>query len=304
MKKIQLILLILFLGLSGIKGQSGSKTTYHKPTSYQKRVTTIISGKTRYYYSLSSEKASVINIKGPGIIRALTRGRFIPEQKQDKINYEVIYIIDGGEEERVKINSAERANKATYLKGTLGVPSQLEDFEIELGRGYHTIEFKLKDEQVPVAVRYSFTPTKEKKQDWIAFCALQPSEPVDLISRESTVGYYRFSKENPLRVQINGPTELRVMTRIENHYQMKGRILYRIQVKENGEILNTYQLSSRRSEVAVYKDDRDLIPGKACEFVINVPKGRHTYEIVPLDKEKSTILGRFLIPEKDVKLKD
>ena len=83
---------------------------------------------------------------------------------------------------------------------------------------------------------------------------------------------------------------------------MKGRINYRVQVKENDVIRNTYQLSSRRSEIAIYNDNNELIPGKASEFVIDVPKGRHTYEIVPLDKDKNTLLGRFLLPKKDVKL--
>jgi len=153
-----------------------------------------------------------------------------------------------------------------------------------------------------VATRYKFTPAKAKKQEWIAFCPKRPSEPVDLFSRESTVNYYRFSSTKTLKVEINGPTELRVLTRIENHYNMKGRIHYRVQVKENNEVINTYQLSSRRSEVAMYKDNSELIPGKACEFVIDVPKGRHTYEVLPLDKDKNTLLGRFLLPKKDVKL--
>ncbi len=275
MKKIHLILIILILCYSGVKSQSTGKSRYLKPTNFQKRVTTIISGKTRYYYSLSSEKASIINIKGPGKLRVMTRGRFIPEEEGDKIKYEILYSVDGGEEELVKIGSAERSKKAAYLKGTLGVPGQLRDFEIVLGRGYHTVEFKLADNKIPVAVRYGFTPTKPKKQEWIAFSPLQPSVPVDLVSREATVGYYRFSTERPLKVQLNGPTELRVLTRIENHFQMKGRILYRVQVKENDKVINTYQLSSRRSEIAVYKDDTELIPGKACEFVINVPKGKH-----------------------------
>jgi len=83
---------------------------------------------------------------------------------------------------------------------------------------------------------------------------------------------------------------------------MKGRIHYRIQIRENGKVINTYQLNSRRSEITVYKDDNELVPGKACEFVIIVPKGKHLYEIVPLDQDKNTVLGRFLMPEKDVKL--
>jgi hypothetical protein len=83
---------------------------------------------------------------------------------------------------------------------------------------------------------------------------------------------------------------------------MKGRIQYRVQVKENNKVINTYQLSSRRSEVTVYEDDNTLIPGKGCEFVIEVPKGNHTYEILSLDQDKNTVLGRLLIPKKDVKL--
>ncbi len=72
---------------------------------------------------------------------------------------------------------------------------------------------------------------------------------------------------------------------------------------EEGRIINTYQLSSRRSDITIYKSQTELIPGKACEFVIDVPKGRHTYIISPLDKDKNTLLGRFLLPKKDVKLK-
>ncbi|MCD4734586.1 MAG: hypothetical protein K8R53_00955 [Bacteroidales bacterium] len=303
MKKILFILSVLLYFNSGLMSQSAGKTKYLKPTNYQKRVTTIIEGKNRYYYSLNIEKASVISVRGPGKLRVLTRGRFAPGQSE-KIRYEVLFSVDGGEQQTERISSAIRSKKATYLNGTLGVPGQLKDCEIELGRGDHSVQFWIKDNTVPVAVRYSFTPIKAKKQDWIAFSPIQPSEPVDLISRESTVGYYRFSKEKPLKIQINGPTELRVLTRIENHFQMKGRILYRLQVKQNGKVINTYQLSSRRSEVAVYKDDKNLIPGKACEFVVIVPNGRQVYEIVPLDKDKSTVLGRCLIPEKDVSLED
>ena len=281
--------------------QSTSNYRYLKPTNFINKVTTVISGKSRNYYALDSEDATIINIQGPGKLRVLTRGRFI-SKSNNKINYEVAYSVDGGDQQIVKMYGVERSNKATYLNKTLGVPGQLKDFEIELGRGYHTISFKLSYENIPVASRYSFLPTKAKKKEWIAFCPKRPSEPVDLISREETVSYYRFSMEKPLIVEVIGPTELRVLTRIENHYQMKGRIDYRVQVKENDQVISTYQLSSRPSEVAEYKDDSELIPGKACEFVIDIPKGRHIYKISLLDKDKSTLLGRCLLPKKDVKL--
>lgn len=303
MKKIYLLLAILVFIGAGAMAQSPGQSKYLKPTVYQKKVTTIISEKSRSYYSLSTEEPSTVNLQGPGKLRVLTRGRFTPGEG-DEIKYKILYTIDGGEQGTVKVSGIERSSKATYKNGALGVPGDSEDFEIELGRGYHTLEFTLEDEKIPVAARYNFTRTKEKKKDWIAFCPNRPSEPVELITRESTVNYYRFSMEKPLKVEINGPTELRVLTRVENHYQMRGRIQYRVQVKEDNEVINTYQLSSRRSEVTVYKDDNTLIPGKGCEFVINVPRGRHTYEIFSLNQDKSTVLGRLLIPENDVKLEE
>jgi len=301
MKKIQLVLLPLILFYTGIMAQSTVKPIHLKPTNFQKKLPIIISGKTLNYYSLSASDPSVISVRGPGVLKVNTRGQF-KSGDGDLLKYAISYTVDGGAQKSVPVNSVARSKEATYTDGTLGVPGQLKSFEIELLRGDHTIEFKLKENLVNVAARYVFTPAKVKKQDWLAFSPIQPSEPVDIISREITTAYYRFSMEKPLKIEIIGPTELRVLTRTENQYQMKGRINYRVQVKENGIILNTFQLNSKISEIAVYKDVKELVPGTACEFVIYVPKGKHIYEISPLDKDKSTLLGRMLIPKKDVVL--
>jgi hypothetical protein len=301
MKKIHLLFLVFILLTSGIRAQNTGANKYLKPAGFQHRITVLVSGKTRYYYQLDHLNASVITLKGPGKLQVITRGQFKPGAP-DKMSYNVVYTIDGGDQKKKSATEITRSTNDTYQNGSLGVPGKSSEFEIELGRGDHSIEFKLGTNTFPIAARYIFTPTKEKKQEWIAFSPLQPSEPVDLISKETTVSYYRFSKLKPLKTQINGPTELRIFTRLENHYQMRGRIHYRIQVKENEKVINTYQLSSEHSEVAVYEEDQYLIPGKACEFVITVPEGKHTYTILPLDEDKNTVLGRLLIPKKDVKL--
>jgi hypothetical protein len=299
MKKTHLILLPLVMFCSGIMAQSGVKPVNLKPSNFLKKVSMVISGKTRTYYSLSADTASIITIQGPGVLEVNTRGQFKPGTG-DLMKYVIGYSIDGGAQKSFAVSAVGRSKEATYPDGTKGVPGQLKTFEIELLRGNHTVEFKLKDNVVNVAARYRFKPAKVKKQEWIAFSPMQPSEPVDLISKEATTAYYRFSMEKPLKIEIIGPTELRVLTRTENQYQMKGTINYRVQVKENGTVLNTYQLHSKPSEVAVYKDVKNLIPGTACEFVIYVPKGKHVYELLPLDKDKGSLLGRLLLPKKDI----
>ncbi|MCF8365827.1 MAG: hypothetical protein K9H16_08600 [Bacteroidales bacterium] len=298
------ILLTLTLFVSSLAfAQKKSANKYLKPANFQEKIMISSENKARSYYALSTEKASIVSLRGPGILRIISRCAFTPSDK-GKLDYEIVYTIDGGELQVEKFKGVSPTTKATFLEQSMGVPGALKDIEIELGRGEHTIQLFAKDSQPKLAVRYVFSPGKEKKKKWIAFSPVQPIEPVDLITRESIVNYSRFSMEKPLKIDVIGPTQVRVLTRVENHYNMRGRIQYRVQVKENDKVINTFSLSSKRSEVTFYSNDKKLLPGTACEFVIDVPKGKHTYEIMPLDKDKSTILGRFLIPEKDVKLSE
>ena len=298
MKKLGLLLLISLIVLPGAYAR---KSRVLKPKNHVKRVTHIILGKSRNYYSLSNTNPSLITVEGPGTLRVITRARF-EDDAPDRLSYTVVYAVDGSEQQAEEIRNTEPLKNGAYRNAALGKPGISEDFIIELGRGDHSIEFLLEDDPVKVAARYLFYPAKEKKVDWIKFDPLFPAEGVDLIARESIVHYFRASQDQPLEVEVIGPTMLRVLSRVENHYTMRGRINYRMQVIENGEVVNTYQLSSRRSQVTVYKDNPELIPGKGCTFVIEVPEGKHTYEIRPIDRDKSTVLCRFMIPEKDVRI--
>jgi hypothetical protein len=81
---------------------------------------------------------------------------------------------------------------------------------------------------------------------------------------------------------------------------MKGKINYRIEVKEDKKVKNTYMLCTDPSDVTKYKKDGKKTPGKANEIVISVPSGTHTYEIFTLDK--CSVVARILFPKKDIKL--
>ena len=302
MKKLLLLLLLMAVALPPAMAQS-SKTRLLKPTDFQQKVVTIINKKNRSYYQLDATRASVVQVQGPGHLRVISRAMFA-KSATDKTSYAIQYQVDGGEKKTKKFSGIKRADKATYKDAAQGKPGVGKDFEIELGRGDHSIRFVNITPAQPVAMRYIFVPAKAKKRDWIPFTPLKPMEPVELISRESSITYYRFSNEKPLHVEVIGPTQLRVLSRIENHYNMRGRIDYRLQVSEKGKTINTYMLSSSRSEVATYQENSKLIPGKGCEFVIEVPGGKHTYEIRLLDKSDQTVLGRLLLPKKDVGLED
>ena len=300
MKKNQILLVTFLLMTVFAFSQAKPKHKYLRPANAGAGVTVIIDGKSKEYYPLHQSKMSEVKLTGPGKLRVLTRCRFAPGQT-GKMKYEIYYVIDGGKPALFKAANVSRSIEAAYLKGADGVPGQLREFEIELGPGQHSISFRVGKNKSPVAARYAYTQTRNKPQEWITMNPANPFEIVELVSKESALSYFRFSPELPLKVTLNGPTELQVLTRPEFRFNMRGTIHYRVQVKLDGKIINTYQLSSRKSETTSYKNNSQLIPGKGNEFVILIPKGKHTIELIPLDKDKNTILGRFMIPAGNVK---
>ena len=283
MKILKFLVLVLILYFPFGSFVQGSDTKVIKPKNAITKIKTVISGKNRTYYPLQFKDPSIISVKGPGKLKIITRVRFVSDEEQ-RLNYNLYYRIDGTLESKVEFNNVKRSQTATYKNHFIGVPGIGKNIILELGLGEHTIELWLGAKTPKVAARYLFTKIKEKKINWVSLSPLYPKEPVDLVSRENVIHYFRFSKSKPLRVKITGPTILRVLNRIENHYYMKGRINYRLQVKEDGDVKHTYLLSSVRSEVTTYKKDSEKIPGKAKEIVISVPDGTHIYEITPLER--------------------
>lgn len=276
-----------------------SRRTEIRPKEPAERVAIERGGKVRSYFALSSRHPATLLVKGPAAVRVLTRAQ-IAEGTSDGPAYHVMYRVDGGEAGSLEADDVEPAPDARYVELHRGVPGDSRDFTVRVGRGYHSIEFMLRDSLPQVAARYLVEGRKEKKVKWIALSPLAPCEPVDLLAGEETTHYYRFSSRKPLKVEIIGPTLLRILTRVENSYDMKGRASYRLQIRQNGEVLQSFLLSSKRSETTKYKKDSKLVPGKAREVVFHVPKGKQTYEITFLDK--GTLLGQIMFPRKDVKL--
>ncbi len=302
MRILNLTVIILIFLLFGCSNDALPQFRSLKPFYQDTRISVIESGNIKSYYKLESGTPNVLLVRGPGKLNVFTRA--ILNNNKDKSPYSVLYRINGGNYNRVRFSDIQSSGYAKLKAPTNNTLGTVKVLEIDITPGDNSIEIKTEKNMPPVIAKYSFKKIREKKTNWVMLSPSPPSEPVDLVTRENVIHYYRFSEKKPLKIRINGPTLLRVLTRFENHYNMKGTINYRIQVKEDGNIIHTYMLSSVYSEVTTYKKNTKTIPGKAREFFIQVPSGRHSYNIIPLDKDKSTILGRVLFPKKDVKLEE
>ncbi|MEM7352814.1 MAG: hypothetical protein AAF657_18610 [Acidobacteriota bacterium] len=269
--------------------------------SAQQTVPIFVSGQDRSYEILPADEPRVITVRGPGELRLVSRARFRPAT-DDALGYSLRVRVDGGVEQEVVYEDVGRSRTAMFRDGTLGVPGRLMDYRLQLRRGYHNIEIQPAPDSPQILFRYLFKPQRERRRSWVALTPLGDPERVELVVREAFVPYYRNRPGTPFDVEVIGPTELRIFTRIESTPEMRGRIHYRLQVREGEQVINTFQLSSRRSEVATYSDLDTLVPGRAAEVVIPIPRGRHRLQIAPMDPDKSTLLARFMLPKEDLAL--
>jgi hypothetical protein len=291
-------LILVFLTSSVLCG-AAPKTKVLIPKNSKAPISIIISGKSLKYYPLSVDESSVLTTRGPGKLKIITRGH-INSQDEKRLSYKVHYRINGGEKIKVEFNNVKPDDNASFEEPSFGFPSVGENIIIELSRGEHTIELWIGSKNLEISTRVLFTEIKEKKIDWVSLSPMYPNEPVSLVTNEDVVSYYRYSSSKPLKLRVTGPTTLRVMNRVEFDYKMKGKLNFRVEVKEDKKVKNTYMLCTDRSDVAKYKKDGKRTPGIAKEIVISVPSGTHTYEIITLDK--CSVLGRILFPKKDIKL--
>ncbi len=294
--------IILLVIISFKPDMSLSQSRVLRPLDTRDKIIVIEKEKQKKYYLLNHDVKSVLLIKGPGKLRLTTRA--LLKEISASTEYNILYNIDGGKETAIRFTNTGVSKKDKFRESKNGIPGLKKYLSIELSPGEHTLEFHTGNSKVGVAVRYEFKKVKEKKVKWVMLSPVPPNDPVDLVTHENVVHYFRFSQKKPLKIKINGPTSIRILTRFENHFSMKGRINYRLQLRENGKIIHTYLLNSVFSDVTTYKNEDDKMPGKAKEFFIEVPGGNHTYTIITMDKDKNTILARVLFPKKDVKLEE
>ncbi|MEM9290653.1 MAG: hypothetical protein AAGD01_03135 [Acidobacteriota bacterium] len=281
--------------LSVLLGPLLASSAWAQPTQI------FVSGKDRPYRLLRSEKPTLVTVRGPGELRIVTRARFRPRSDNDA-SYSLRLRINGAEPFDVRFAGVQRSRTAMFRDGTLGVPGRLMDYRLQLRRGFHNIEIQPGPGSPPIYYRTLFEKGKPQRRDWITVTPAASSEEVELVIRESLVTYHRNSPQQPFQLDLIGPTELRIFTRLENSPEMRGRVHYRLQVRIDGEVVNTFQLSSRRSDLATYRDEDSLVPGRAAEIVLPIPAGAHRLEIHSLDPDKSTLLARFMLPKEDLGL--
>jgi len=259
-----------------------------------------ISGHSRNYYRLDAENSLNFVFENAQRVRVITRV-VIPEGAGEQ-NYVVEYQADSQSPRQFKSGAAiSPVVEHTEIKNLQFGKSQ--SLYLTIPEGSHSYRFYLpKGSDETVYLRMIAAKMDQKEENGPEMVQLRPAgaaEKTTLLYKDVKLTYYAITNDRTAEISVNGPTTLRIYSRLQFEYWMEGEVTYRIQALEDGLVNGTYQLSSERSETTVYQDDGELIPGKWRRFEIKVSEGRHTYEFRMADGEYSSLI-KIELPEDGV----
>jgi len=260
------------------------------PNEETERVTVLVKGHDRTYYQANDLS---LTVTGPGFIKLYTRW-IGPRPMARDTTYQVTVRI--GRKRHTKRFRTRRSAVAGIPRSGLWVGNS-RTYTIPLPNT--TVNIRTGSSGDNVFVRPFFSKNKTSMGTLRSMSPDTYSDVVLLVLRERERKYFRTTVEQPVELDIIGPTTLVIYSRLEFTYDMKGLQNFGIQIWEDDALLHAYAWSTSRSDVTRYLERDDLIPSPGQKIVVQVPRGEHRWAFKPSSSMKDILL-RFLIPERDL----
>lgn len=254
-----------------------------------------------FYHVMTQEGPLELKLEGPSQLLVHIRPSFL-DNEADLKEYKINVMMDNRTFDEYRFH-ARRSKIAKMVENSAdtGV-GRLRKFVVEVPEGKHFFKFFSSDElpQQKIFLRFYLSEKITKAEKRISMSPEQYQDVVTLVYKEKEQSYYRMSETKPVRIIVDGPTELKVVTRLEFNRRMKGKYTYQVQILEDDKLIQTRQYRTYKSDIVSYKNVSSFSPGRARSFLVWVPKGQHTYKLVPITMSHETVLVKILIPKKDI----
>ncbi len=269
-----------------------------RPDKGGRRTVIVVKSKEWAYWRLKPGQRMTFELQ-PGEYRVITRAD-LNKTKDKEVPYTFRLGIDNPEGRLY--SRATKRDKQTHLRGKeqsrIG-NSRIVYFSSENGNQRLTISL---DKNAAYTVYFRVQIEAKAYRSGTEYVAVTPSSYRDAISvetHENINTYYAVDHEQRLAVEVNGPTTIKVLTRLVLDESMRGEIKFPLAVYEDGALKNTYSLTTSASQVSRVLDRSDVLPSRGEAFFIEAPRGRHTYQFVPPERQFDIML-RFFLPQDDL----
>ncbi|MDD5087508.1 MAG: hypothetical protein PHI18_01750 [bacterium] len=294
-----LVLLTLSLALAAAEAKTGG-VDYFQPTTFDRTVDVLVSGKVRPYYLLEADTKIEIQVKGPSRLMILSRG--VAGNSEESVKYTFLALRKKSHRALRISHEARTTDRVVFSGDTEGRIAYTRKKFIDVPKGEQTYSLYLpKDASGKVLLKFAVeTNAFTSGTPVVAMTPSQFTAQVDLVTREESTTYYRIGTGFSTTLDLVGPATLKVLSRIEFDANMSGKQKWRVRVLEDGKVKGTYSLAAGKSVVTAYREPSSLVASQAEVFYVEIPEGTHRYEFT-LPENHRTGLLKFLLPEKQLK---
>lgn len=250
------------------------------------------------YTALGPGETATCMLTGPRRLKLI--GRYIFDSSDpSQVPYSIAVSVDGQEMLRKAFTGRPHSGIATCSDARR--VGSLRKGYLDLPAGTHELTFRMETEgRGQVAMRL-FRQIKRKRDRWMAIAPETYGEMRHLEFESGTrSSYYHFDAGSPLRFMLNGPTTVRVRTRLDFDHTMNGSQTYTLDVLLDGEHQRTFHFDATKLSSAVYLERPDILPGDRKELRIDVPRGQHTLEIRCVRPDACGVAAMIHIPKRDL----
>lgn len=249
-------------------------------------------GKTYTYYCLVKGQSMGFAVEGPVQVDIRTRAGLpkegITADYQIQV-WEEEYLVKAEKFKSKKIN-AEISNSNL-------IPAAYRQVQFDSPAGVHNYRLWLVSDNIDtVFVRiYKAEAAVSGNAQTVGLYPLQYFKRVHLYSKKNQTPYYLINKDEGVKLRVTGPTDVIIRARANYSQDMDGRIGYTLSVIEDGKEINTFSATTSKSLSMAYQDYGGVVPSKPAQFVMKVPAGDHTYNLVLKESAAQTISVNFTI---------
>jgi hypothetical protein len=272
----------------------GRKTRYLIP-EHPEKISVKVSGKEKSYYMIHSNAKVRLQVDGPGKLTVMSRLLFQSNESGNQ-NY-TIRLFNGRMEVKTQTTQTQPSEATVLMPGV--VPGKARKCVYKVEEGSFVFDVMLEHTKKDAVLRFLFQPAKQQGK-LVSVQPLSYDKVVTVQVKEKLIAYYVASKERDVQLRVVGPTKIRVSTRLNYDEKMKGKQKYSITVSEGAKVVSRKALQTTKSLAVNYKEWKDVVPGKAVTFTLDVPDGEHTYHCTFDQTLAKSVSIKFSIPSKDL----
>lgn len=255
-----------------------------------------INGKSSTYHRTTQARPAEFVVQGPARLEVGARLLLPADKSGSPVRLRLE--LDGKLEKTLRAKAA--ASKSASLVGAPGRVGTRAHTVLMIPAGPHKLRIVPIRASAIAALRVTVGAPAHGKTKWVRFEPQVYERPLILRSGDREETWYRFTTQKPAGLDVRGPLSLKISTRLDFDQNSGPSQAYVVKVLVDG-VEHGYSLKSRASQVAVYPEMPEIVPGSAGTFDIKLKSGPHK---IVLRLDGTTATGatiRIRVPERELK---